>query len=163
MKHWKEIVKSGAISGWTDEDHKFEVSLSLSLSPLSLSIYMYISSYCIIFSRSVLRYLVIHRVGDNGRTVNTWIRRRLRTFLISWGQKTRVNCLTLLCWFVVMIWVLVCKNMYRYERYFPRWSDVSLIAQSLTCLPGPGDSSTIKIYLRFDVSIKYFYTVWCFM
>ena len=33
-----------------------------------------------------------------------------------------------------MIWVLVCKNMYRYERYFPHWSYVSLIAQSLTCL-----------------------------
>ena len=39
LKHWKEIVKSGAISGWTDEDKfKFEVSLSLSLPLLSLSI-----------------------------------------------------------------------------------------------------------------------------
>ena len=47
----------------------FFVSLFLSLSLLSLSIY--ISSSCIIFSGSVLRYIVIHRVGDNGRTVNT--------------------------------------------------------------------------------------------
>ena len=71
---------------------KFEVSLYLTLISLSIyiHIYIYISSYCIIFSRSVLRYIVIHRVGDNGRTVNTWIRRRVRTFLISWGQKTRV-------------------------------------------------------------------------
>ena len=38
LKHWKEIVKSGAISGWTDEDHEFEVSLSIS----SLSLYIYI-------------------------------------------------------------------------------------------------------------------------
>ena len=50
----------------------FFVSLYfLSLFSLSLSIYIYISSSCIIFSRSVLRYIVIHRVGDNGRTVNT--------------------------------------------------------------------------------------------
>ena len=38
---WKEIVKSGAISGWTDEDHKFEVSLFISSLSLSLYIYIY--------------------------------------------------------------------------------------------------------------------------
>ena len=41
--------------------------------------------------------------------------RRVRTFLISWGQKT---CEKWLCWFIVVLWVLVCKNMYRYERHF---------------------------------------------
>ena len=43
------------------------------------------------------------------------IRRRVRLFLISWGQKT---CEKQLCWFIVVLWVLVCKNMYRYERHF---------------------------------------------
>ena len=121
---------------------------------------------------------------------------------------------------LVMIWVLVCKNMYRCERWlilnlsttiqlaetvsvagkvgsqhgphwksffieiqrqgiilasvclckskmwksnvknvfnhFPRWSEVSLIAQSLT-------GETHQTNLRFDVSIKHFSIVWCFM
>ena len=43
------------------------------------------------------------------------IRRRPRTSLISWGQKNA--CKILLCWLIV-IWVLVCKNMYQYERHF---------------------------------------------
>ena len=43
------------------------------------------------------------------------IRRRVHTFLISWGQKT---CEKQLCWFIVVLWVLVCKNMYQYERHF---------------------------------------------
>ena len=143
-----------------------------------------------------------------------WTRRRGRTV----GRLGTENaCLTLLCWFIVMIWVLVCKNMYRCERYlthfesfyhnpisrdgfgcsqhgphwksffieiqrqgiilasvclckskmwksnvknvfnhFPRWSEVSLIAQSLT-------GETHQTNLRFDVSIKHFSIVWCFM
>ena len=47
------------------------------------------------------------------------VRRRLRIFLISWGQKTQAKaCKTLLCWFIVMIRVLVCNNMYQYEHHF---------------------------------------------
>ena len=41
------------------------------------------------------------------------IRPTVRTFMISWGQKTRVKC-----WFIVMIWGLVYKYMYWYERHF---------------------------------------------
>ena len=52
------------------------------------------------------------QVGDNRRTV---IHRRVRIFLISWGQKT---CEKQSCWFIVVLWVLVWKNMYRYERHF---------------------------------------------
>ena len=44
------------------------------------------------------------------------IRRRPRTFLVSWGQ--RKSCKILLWWFIIMIWVLVCHNMYRFERQF---------------------------------------------
>ena len=40
------------------------------------------------------------------------IRRRVRTFLVSWGQTTRVkNC-------YVDLWVLVSNDIYRYERNF---------------------------------------------
>ena len=39
-----------------------------------------------------------------------------RTFRISWGQKNA--CKILLCWFIVMVWVMGCNDMYRYERHF---------------------------------------------
>ena len=44
------------------------------------------------------------------------IRRRLRTFLINQGQKARVKH----CYVGLSSWygVLVCNNMYRYERHF---------------------------------------------
>ena len=44
------------------------------------------------------------------------IRRRPCTFLVSWGQ--RKSCKILLWWFIIMIWFLVCHNMYRFERQF---------------------------------------------
>ena len=58
--------------------------------------------------------------------------RRVNTFLISWGQKP---CEKQLCWFIVVLGVLVCKNMYRYEGHFGsfhRYSSLSMfpIAQS---------------------------------
>ena len=146
-------------------------------------------------------------------------RRRGRTFLISWGQKTRVwHCYVDLSswyefWFaricsdVNVIWLILnlsttiqlaemvsvagkvgsqhgphlksffieiqwqgiilasvclCKskmwksNVKNVFNHFQRWSNVSLIAYR-------GDSSKIKIHLRFDVSIKHFSIVWCFM
>ena len=43
------------------------------------------------------------------------IRRRVRTFLVSWGQTTRVKTV---CWFTVKLWVLVSNNIYRYKRNF---------------------------------------------
>ena len=99
-------------------------------------LYSHISSSCIIFSRSLLQYIqrcvlgplhlsnivmiqwsryntiVIYWVGDNGRTVNTSTNPH-----ISDQLGTENAGLTLLCWFIIMIWVLVCKNMYRYECY----------------------------------------------
>ena len=93
---------------------RVNMSLSVCLSVcislyLSLSLYIYISSSCIIFSRSVLRYIVIHRVGDNGRTVNTSTSPH-----ISDQLGTENACLTLLCWFIVMIWIWfarICIDM----------------------------------------------------
>ena len=87
-------------------------NLSHHIYNIYMCVCSYISSSCIIFSRSVLWNIVIHRVGDNGRTVNTSTRPH-----ISGQLGTENACLTLLCWFIVMIWVLVCKNMYRCERY----------------------------------------------
>ena len=53
------------------------------------------------------------RVGDNIGTVNT-----STTRYISDQLGTRNACKILLRWFIVMIWVPVCNNMYRYERHF---------------------------------------------
>ena len=50
----------------------------------------------------------IYRVGDNRRTVNTSTSPH-----ISDQLGTEYACLTLLCWFIVMPWVLVC-NRYVY-------------------------------------------------
>ena len=58
----------------------------------------------------------VHRnlpVGDNRTTVNT-----STALHISDQSGTENACKTLLCWFIVMLWVLVCNNMYRYERHF---------------------------------------------
>ena len=57
----------------------------------------------------------IYRVGDNRRTVNT-----LTTQHISDQLGTENACKTLLCWFIVMIRILVCNNMYQYQHRF--WS-----------------------------------------
>ena len=78
-------------------------------------IYIYIYSYqlYIEFLHSILAIPpAVYRVGDNGRTVNT-----STSSHISDQLGTENAGLTLFCWFIVMIWVLVCKNMYRYERY----------------------------------------------
>ena len=52
----------------------------------------------------------IYRVGDNKRTVNT-----STTPHISDQLGTENVCKTLLCWFIIMIWILVCNNMYQYQ------------------------------------------------
>ena len=56
-----------------------------------------------------------YRVGDNRRTVNT-----STTPHISDQLGTENACETLLCWFIVMIRILVCNNMYQYQHRF--WS-----------------------------------------
>ena len=57
----------------------------------------------------------IYRVGYNRRTVNT-----LTTPHISDQLGTEKACKTLLCWFIVMLRILVCNNMYQYQHRF--WS-----------------------------------------
>ena len=57
----------------------------------------------------------IYRVGDNKRTVNT-----STTPHISDQLGTENACKTLLCWFIIMIRILVCNNMYQYQHRF--WS-----------------------------------------
>ena len=57
----------------------------------------------------------IYRVGDNRRTVNT-----STTPHISDQLGTENVCKTLLCWFIVMIRILVCNNMYQNQHRF--WS-----------------------------------------
>ena len=52
-----------------------------------------------------------YRVGDNRRTVNT-----STTPHISDQLGTENVCETLLCWFIVMIRILVCNNMYQYQH-----------------------------------------------
>ena len=42
------------------------------------------------------------------------IRRRVHTFLIRWGQTTRVKN----CYVDLSAWVLVCNNMCPFERHF---------------------------------------------
>ena len=55
----------------------------------------------------------LHRNSPGAIIEELSIRPTVRKFLISWGQKTRVKY-----WFIVMIWGLVCNNMYWYERHF---------------------------------------------
>ena len=63
---------------------------------------------------------------------------------------------------IILASVCLCKskmwksNVKNVFNHFPRWSEVSLIAQSLT-------GETHQTNLRFDVSIKHFSIVWCFM
>ena len=57
----------------------------------------------------------IYRAGDNRRTVNT-----STTPHISDQLGTENVCKTLLCWFIFMIRILVCNNMYQYQYRF--WS-----------------------------------------
>ena len=83
-----------------------------SMSIIERVIYIYIYQVIgIIYSRSLLLFIEIYRVGDN-RTVNT------STSPHNSDQLGTENVWeTLLCWFIVMLRVLVCKNMYRYERH----------------------------------------------
>ena len=80
-------------------------------------IYIYIiymsSSWHHILAISPVEKIEIYRVGDNRGTVNTSTSPH-----ISDQLGTENACLTLLSWFIVMTWVLVCNNMYWYERHF---------------------------------------------
>ena len=86
-----QVVQS--ISGWTDIENPYRLSRG---SKLYILIYV----------------IEIYRVGDNRRLA---IRRRLGTFLISWGQKTLVkHCyVDLSPWYES--WFVIIWYMYRYE------------------------------------------------
>ena len=56
-----------------------------------------------------------YRVGDNRRTVNMSTTPHNSDLL-----GTENACKTLLCWFIVMIRILVCNDMYQYQHHF--WS-----------------------------------------
>ena len=77
-----------------------------------LTIYMS-SSWHYILMISPAVYIEVYRVDGNGRTVNT-----STTLHISDQLGSENAHETLLCWFIVMIWVLVCNNMYQYEHHF---------------------------------------------
>ena len=81
--------------------------------------YIYIIYIYTNMSSSRLRILAIspavkiYRVGDNRRTYNT-----SKTPHISDQLGTENACKTLLCWFIVMIRILVCNNMYQLQHRF---------------------------------------------
>ena len=83
-------------------------------------IYSFLSSFW-------LHIFAIHPVVNSGISKSTgWaiieelsIRRRVRTFLVSWGQTIHVkNCYVDLSSSYHWLWVLVSNNIYRYERNF---------------------------------------------
>ena len=88
-------------------------------------IYIHTCTYTHTYIYIFVDFLVSH-LSDLSRCISKFtewaiieelsIRRQPRTFLISCGQKNA--CITLLCWSIVMIWVLVCNNMYQCERHF---------------------------------------------
>ena len=112
----------------------YRYSKSMSIIERVLYIYMYIYIYIEFLaayirdpSRCCLSKFIAWAIIEE-----LSIRRRVQAFLISWGQKT---CEKQLFWFIVVLWVLVCKNMYRYERHFGsfhRYSSLPMfpIAQS---------------------------------
>ena len=71
----------------------------------------------------------IYRVGDNRRTVNT-----STTPYISDQSGTENACKTQLGRFIVMIWVLACNNMYRYERHLGYFYDNPTILETVSIL-----------------------------
>ena len=83
----------------------------------------------------------IYRVGDNKRTVNT-----LTTPHISDQLGTENACKTLLCWFIVMIRILVCNNMYQYQHRF--WS-----FHHNPILPACTTATAHKLAFEFDLVI----------
>ena len=86
--------------------HRYRKSMSI----MERVIYIYI--YYHIFAIPLM-FIEIYRVGDNRRPVNS-----STSLHISDKLGTENVWETLLCWFIVVLWVLVCKNMYRYECHF---------------------------------------------
>ena len=80
-------------------------------------------------------FIEIYRVGDNRRTVNT-----STTPHICDQLGTESACKTLLCQFIVMIWVLVCNNMYRYQHHFGLFYRNPTILETVSMLAANGST-----------------------
>ena len=80
-------------------------------------------------------FIGIYRVGDNRRTVNT-----STTPHICHQLGTENVCKTLLCQFIVMIWVPVCNNMYRYQHHFGLFYWNPTILETVAMLPANGST-----------------------
>ena len=106
-KLWK-VVQS--IPVWTDIENPYRLSRA---SYIYIHKYIYIHTYKILTISPRCVNLNFDRVGDNRRTVNT-----LTTPHISDQLGTENMCETLWCRFIVMIWALVCDDMYRYGCHF---------------------------------------------
>ena len=100
LRLWK-VVQS--ISGWIDTGNPYRLSRAY--------VYIYVC-VCVEFLAWHFNDLY-YGVGDDRRTVTT-----STTPHISDQLGTENACETLLCWFIVMIWALVCNDMYRYWCHF---------------------------------------------
>ena len=102
-------------------------SISIIERVVSIYIYIYISRSWRHILRSLPLYIEIYRVCDNRRAVNTSSSPHISDQLGSENA-----CQTLLCWFIIMIWILVCNNMCRYERHFGSFSRNPTILETVS-------------------------------
>ena len=113
---------SGVISGWTDIENTHRLSRGS-----QIYMYIYVQFLASHFNDLSPLYIKMHRVGNNRRTVNTSM-----TLHISDQLGTKNVCKTLLCWFIIMIRVLVCNNMYRYECHFGSFYQNPTISETVS-------------------------------
>ena len=125
---WKMVQ---SIPGWTDREN-----------PYRLSYHIYISVYVEFLAKHFNDLSQVCKSEFTGRAIleELSIRRRLRTFLTSWGQKTRVkHCYVDLSSWYELWFAMICIDIPHWpagvksnHMFFRR---VSLIAQSLTMSP----------------------------
>ena len=106
-KMW-EVVQS--ISDWTDIQNPYW----LSRGRICIYIYIYYIYVCVEFLAS--HFSDLSKFTGWAIIEEPSIRRRPRTFLVSWGQKNRVKY----CYVDLSSWFgfWFANNMYRYERNF---------------------------------------------
>ena len=96
----------------------------------------FLASHFSDISRCLSKWFIkIYRVGDNKRTVST-----SKTAHICDQFGTENACKTLLCPFIVMIWVLVSNNMYRYQHHFGLFYRNPTILETVSMLPANGST-----------------------
>ena len=137
--------------------HRYRKSMSI----IERVIYIYIYIYHHIFAIPFV-FIEIYRVGDNRRPVNSSTSLHISDKL---GAENVWE--TLLCWFIVVLWVLVCKNMYRYERHFgsshrysslrPLTAHVSDCAIELTEAGSRSGTKTSWLERILDINVRSLY------